>query len=43
MIDATHLYPSISPWNIWDLPYGVWLAYAMAIDSYRTAQASIPG
>lgn len=34
MITICHLWPSISPWNIWDLPYGVWRGFAAATDDY---------
>ncbi len=34
MTVVCHLWPSISPWNIWDLEYGVWKGFAAAADAH---------
>ena len=39
LLDLTHLIPSISPWNVWDLPWSLWLGYAAMVDGWREAQA----
>ena len=28
------LYPSISPWNVWDLPIYMWAGFAQSADDY---------
>lgn len=33
-----HLWPSISPFNVWDLPLKVWRAFAQSADEYVAAQ-----
>jgi len=38
LLDLTHLIPSISPWNVWDLPWSLWLGYAAMVDGWREAQ-----
>lgn len=38
LIDLTHLIPSVSPWNVWDLPWSLWQGYAAMVDAYRDAQ-----
>lgn len=30
---VTHHWPSISPWNIWQLPFHLWVAYARQADA----------
>lgn len=30
-----HLWPSISPWNVWELTVEVWLMFAEAADDYN--------
>jgi hypothetical protein len=34
MTVVCHLWPSVSPWNIWDLPIGVWFGFAAEADQY---------
>lgn len=29
-----HLWPGITPWNVWDLPIGQWLMFADAADAW---------
>lgn len=33
-----HLWPSISPWNVWDLSLGYWLMFAAQADEYAKAR-----
>lgn len=35
ILDLTHLIPSISPWNVWDLPWSLWLGYRAMVDEWR--------
>lgn len=28
------MFPSLSPWNIWDLPIYMWAGFARAADDY---------
>ena len=30
-----HLWPSVSPWNVWDLPLAIWRQMAREVDDYR--------
>ena len=34
----THLFPGITPWNVWDLPYWLWVQYAEVVDQRVTEQ-----
>jgi hypothetical protein len=38
MTVITEVWPSISPWNIWDLRYGDWLGYAATADQVIEAR-----
>ena len=29
------MYPSISPWNVWDLPFYMWGPFRDSADDYR--------
>lgn len=35
LLDLTILVPSISPWNVWDLPLWLWRGYEKYIDNER--------
>lgn len=32
------LWDQIDPWNVWDLPYSVWLMFREATDAYVEQQ-----
>lgn len=32
-----HLWPGVTPFNVWDLPYGIWRGFAKATDEYVDA------
>lgn len=34
----SHLWPGITPWTVWDLPYGLWRGYAASHDAYVQQQ-----
>lgn len=38
ILTLTHIVPSISPWNVWDLPWSLWLAYAAMADAWTAEQ-----
>lgn len=38
ILTLTRLIPSISPFNVWDLPWSMWLAYAAMVDAYTDEQ-----
>ena len=38
ILALTHIVPSISPWNVWDLPWSLWLAYAAMADAWTEEQ-----
>jgi hypothetical protein len=29
-----HVWPGITPWNVWELPYDVWVDFAHAADEW---------
>jgi hypothetical protein len=33
-----HVWPSISPWNVWDLPWHVWVMFARQADEWVKAR-----
>lgn len=33
LVVICEVWPSISPWNVWDLPYGMWLGFAESADA----------
>lgn len=35
LVALTYLVSSISPWNVWDLPWFQWVAYAAFVDEYN--------
>lgn len=44
LVILTHLVPSISRWNIWNLPWAEWLAYATFVDQWMQQQRKgVPG
>ena len=38
ILTITHLIPSLSPFNVWDLPWSLWLAYAAMADAWTDEQ-----
>jgi hypothetical protein len=34
LVTLTRVWPSITPWNVWDLRLGEWRAYAHSVDEY---------
>jgi hypothetical protein len=36
-----HLWPAISPWNVFDLEVDVWLMFARAADDYNKSMKDV--
>ena len=43
ILDLTHLIPSISPWNVWDLPVHMWRVFARMTDEWIEQQRKAAG
>jgi hypothetical protein len=35
------LWPGITPWNVWELPYDVWIDFAYGADEWLRAQKEV--
>jgi len=40
---VSHVWPGITPFNVWDLPMGVWLRYARAADEWVESRKEAAG
>lgn len=38
LLVVSHVWPGITPWNVWELSWGDWLLYANAADEWVKAR-----
>lgn len=43
IVVVSHVWPGITPWTVWDLPWHMWESYARAADAWLEARTNQEG
>ncbi len=38
IVTVSHVWPGITPWTVWDLPWDMWVGFARAADEWVQAR-----